>query len=140
MENRNKPEYKSFIEDYIEEISIKAIVIVENYIAVAVANPTCVEVENSIAHMTLMLNGAKAVESNKVLENLFSKKNDKPSNNMAENRIKEYIKKSREDPDHIASKEELVEMSYNTKGKRRKAFVYIPKDPIYVNFKTFIFK
>jgi hypothetical protein len=70
-ENMDKDEFKNFKEDVDEQIAIKGIVIIENYMMTAFCFPTCIPLENKIPHITLMLKDGKAFESNDLLERLI---------------------------------------------------------------------
>jgi hypothetical protein len=73
-ESMDKDEFKNFKEDVDEQIAIKGIVIIENYLMAAFCFPTCVPIENQVPHITLMLKEAKAFDSNITLEKLLTVK------------------------------------------------------------------
>lgn len=47
-----KKEFKGFKEDVYEEIAIKGVVVVEDFLICALAFPTCIPVENKCPHIT----------------------------------------------------------------------------------------
>jgi hypothetical protein len=81
-ENMEKEEFKKFKEGIQEKIPIRAVVVVEDYLIVAVWAPTSIPVENKVPHMTLLLSQGKAFESNQILEDILIKNHPKkgPSN------------------------------------------------------------
>ena len=129
-ENMDKDEFKCFKEEVDEEIEIKGIVIVENFLICAIMFPTSIPIENKIPHMTLLLKDGKALDSNMVLERLIFTKNS-GTRNLAGEIIQNFYKSKNysprifkfnvdncKNPEYVGEKDEIREMNFSLPKKR----------------------
>jgi len=99
-ENMDKDEFKYFKEEVDEEIEIKGIVIVENFLICAIMFPTSIPIENKIPHMTLQ-----------IIQNFYKSKNYNP-------RIFKFNVDTCKNPEYVGEKDEIREMNFSLPKKR----------------------
>lgn len=76
-ESMENEAFKKFRDGVKEKVPVKAVVVVEDFLIVAICAPTSIPVDNKVPHMTLLLSQGKAFDSNAVLEDILIKNHPK---------------------------------------------------------------
>lgn len=84
-----------------------------------------------------MIKDGKAFDSNQVLEKLMIKKGE--TTELNSDPITAFFKTHKKNPDLVNEKELVAETTIrlNKEKKSRKLWYYLPKEPTYINYKTF---